>query len=527
VKRCANYARVSYYDRRGENLDDQMRMCREYADEHGYVVIAELGEDDRGASGADFDLPKLNEALELAREGLIDVFVTREMDRFARDLAKQLITEREFNLAGVDIEYVLGDYPDTPEGAMQKNVKAVFADYERLKTIERTRRARRRRVRAGNVSVSGLPLLGFRETVSEYNERRLEVNEDEAWIIRLIFEWYTVGADGHPPLSIYEIARRLSDMQIPTFTEIRKRPIRKKKRGYGQWSRSVIHKILSNPAYAGRWQYGKRRRVDGRLVKNPPENIIEVEVPAIVDEATWDGARRRLEINRERRRGRRPTHQYLLSKRVRCGNCGYAMGGHVLTPRNMDRIYQYYKCPSNSATNTGCKMPMFRADEVDREVWEYISELVRDREGHMRRIEQSREKQSERQAAFAEELVDIENRLKESAAEMERLTALYLTGEYDLGSLNKQNRRIKAAEAGLTRRREVLLSRLQEAQPEDVEAYLDYFDQMSEMVELAENSFEKRRWFVEMLDVTAKLSMESDEKSIEVECTVAPGARLC
>lgn len=35
--------------------------------------------------------------------------------------------------AGVSIEYVLGDYQDSPEGRLTKNVRATIAEYERGK----------------------------------------------------------------------------------------------------------------------------------------------------------------------------------------------------------------------------------------------------------------------------------------------------------------------------------------------------------------------------------------------------------
>lgn len=53
-------------------------MCRVYAQEHGWNVIAELAEDDKGASGAAFELPELNQALEMAQTGDFDVLVVRE-----------------------------------------------------------------------------------------------------------------------------------------------------------------------------------------------------------------------------------------------------------------------------------------------------------------------------------------------------------------------------------------------------------------------------------------------------------------
>ena len=153
MKRAVLYARVSGDDRRNEsrNLQGQLDMCRDYACNRGYEIVTELAEDDRGASGAAFELEQLNRASEIARNGAFDVFITRKMDRLSRNLAKQLIVEAELRRSGVTIEYVLGEYPDTPEGRLNKHIKATIAEYEREKITERTtgavasrfRRARR------------------------------------------------------------------------------------------------------------------------------------------------------------------------------------------------------------------------------------------------------------------------------------------------------------------------------------------------------------------------------------------------
>jgi DNA invertase Pin-like site-specific DNA recombinase len=66
----------------------QLEICHEYAQSRGYTIVAELSEDERGAGGADFDLPKLQETLEMARQGAFNVLVVRELDRLARSLAK-------------------------------------------------------------------------------------------------------------------------------------------------------------------------------------------------------------------------------------------------------------------------------------------------------------------------------------------------------------------------------------------------------------------------------------------------------
>ena len=69
--RAVTYARVSGDDRvkDGRNLSGQLDICREHALKKGYMIVAELSEDDRGASGVSFELPALNQALEMAKNG--------------------------------------------------------------------------------------------------------------------------------------------------------------------------------------------------------------------------------------------------------------------------------------------------------------------------------------------------------------------------------------------------------------------------------------------------------------------------
>lgn len=259
-KRTILYGRVSKDDRDNDsrNLKGQLDTCREYAQVRGYLVVAELAEDERGASSASFDLPQLNRALEMARDGESDILVVRELDRFARGLAKQLIVEQEFKWAGVDVEYVLGEYPDTPEGNLNKNIKAVIAEYERLKITERMHRGKRLKVKAGNVSVGGRPPYGY--AVKEQDGKRvLEIYEPEAQIVRLIYTWYTEGDGVNGPMSLSAIARKLSEMKVPTSVDSgRRQQAARKMKGYGEWIRPTVAYMIKNETYTGVWHYGKR-----------------------------------------------------------------------------------------------------------------------------------------------------------------------------------------------------------------------------------------------------------------------------
>ena len=263
TKRAVTYARVSSNDKLktgGKNLVEQTRLCREYALQCGYHVVADLAEDDRGASGADFDLPQLSKALEMARDGRFDVFVVREVDRLARDITKQFIIERELKRAGVIIDYALYDFPNTPEGTLQRTIYAAFAEFEREKISQRMVRGKLRRARSGNVMTNGRPPFGYKEGM-ENGLQTLEIAEEEAKIVRMIFEWYTVGDGDNGPMSIRGIASQLSELRIPTCLDLRPQVhgFKKTVRERGQWGCSSVSAILTNETYAGVWHYGKNR----------------------------------------------------------------------------------------------------------------------------------------------------------------------------------------------------------------------------------------------------------------------------
>jgi hypothetical protein len=111
----------------GRNLSGQRDMCCEYAKSKGWQVVAALAEDEKGASGASWDLPQLNNALEMARAGTFDVLVCHELDRLARGLAKQLVIEGEFSRAGVEKEKGLLIETQSPGGLQPAGAQWLLA----------------------------------------------------------------------------------------------------------------------------------------------------------------------------------------------------------------------------------------------------------------------------------------------------------------------------------------------------------------------------------------------------------------
>ena len=100
------------------------------------------------------------------------------------------------------------------------------------------------------------------------------------------------------------------------------------------WQTDKVIKILSHEVYKGVWYFGARIGSSRNL--RPPEEWIAVDVPAIVDLATWDQAQLRKKRNKEYAK-RNSKHDYLLSGLIHCA-CGFAMCGEYFSN------HRYYSC---------------------------------------------------------------------------------------------------------------------------------------------------------------------------------------
>lgn len=514
-KRALIYARVSYDDRKNEarNLEGQIEDGRGHCAERGHRIVAELKEDDRGASGADWDLPMLNQALEMARAGEFDVLVVRELDRFARSLAKQLVIEGEFKRHGVEIEYILGEYPDTPEGRLNKHIRATIAEFEREKIAQRMTRGRRQVVKSGKVMLHGnKPPYGYR-----VEDGILVIYEPEARIVRLIFTWYVYGNENGKKLSIKAIARRLTEMGTPTQTD---RKGGYKKRGYGEWPEGTVADMLSNETYAGVWYYGKR---DKNSRRNPRENWLSVEVPAIVSREVWEMAQERKEHNKEMA-SRNSKYEYLVGRRVTCGQCAHEKPYKMYGKPVQQGKYLYYTCPATNGQTAGqsCDNGYFRADQVDNAVWEWVRGILLHPEALRQDLkEQQAERERENQPLW-DRLGVIDDLLADNRRKLEKLLDVYLSSDLSKETFVERKTRLETTITALEKERADLVITLESQTLTDAQILTieKYARKVAKGLGKAEGDFELRRQIIDELDVRVKLAIEDGLKVAHVRCLI-------
>jgi DNA invertase Pin-like site-specific DNA recombinase len=188
--RCAIYTRVST-DHGLEQDFNSLQAQREAAEAYvksqaheGWRLVQEHFEDG-GFSGGSLDRPALQRLLAAIRSRLIDVVVVYKVDRLTRSLADFAKLVEIFEAEGVSFVSVTQSFNTTTSmGRLTLNMLLSFAQFEREVTGERIRDKIAASKRKG-IWVGGIVPLGY-----EVRERKLVIREDEAAMVRLIFERY-------------------------------------------------------------------------------------------------------------------------------------------------------------------------------------------------------------------------------------------------------------------------------------------------------------------------------------------------
>ncbi|MFO0364935.1 MAG: recombinase family protein, partial [Acidobacteriota bacterium] len=86
---CAAYARFSSDRQSTASIDDQLRMCRDYAERQGWVVNEAHVYRDEALSGAGIDRPGLTKLLEASSssERPFDILLIDDTSRLSRNLS--------------------------------------------------------------------------------------------------------------------------------------------------------------------------------------------------------------------------------------------------------------------------------------------------------------------------------------------------------------------------------------------------------------------------------------------------------
>src|SRR5437016_9503436 len=152
MRMAAIYARVSSEKQREEHtIASQTAALIEFAKTHEIQVPPAWVFEDAGYSGATLERPGLERVRDLAAEGQIHAVLVYAPDRLSRKYAYQILLIEELARHGVATRFLNAPPSATAEDQLLVQVQGMIAEYERAQILERSRRGKRHRARAGEI----------------------------------------------------------------------------------------------------------------------------------------------------------------------------------------------------------------------------------------------------------------------------------------------------------------------------------------------------------------------------------------
>lgn len=360
MKRAVIYARYSTDLQNDKSVEDQFRLCRDFAVRLGADVVKQYS--DRAKSGASmFGRPGLADMMTAAERGDFEILITEHTDRVSRDIADLAHVHKVLRFRNVDMQCVNGGLMDT----VQIGMYGIVGQMQREEGARKVKRGMTGVVRSGRNA--GGKAYGYRPIVGRKGE--LEIVEREASIVRRVFDMYVAG------ISPRAIAAALNREAVPA------------PRGK-QWNASTINGndqrgngILRNPLYVGKIVWNRVRMVKdpstgkrvSRINDDDKVETIDAAHLRIVDDELFQAAK-----DRQRERGgiharHTPTNKRLLSGLLKCGACG---GG--LSTIGADRSGPRVVCSTHRESGSCSNAGRYYVEKIERDVVDRLREMFAD-----------------------------------------------------------------------------------------------------------------------------------------------------
>ena len=359
----------------GYSLDAQKTKMKAFCDYNEYEIAGEY--EDAGKSGKSIEgrvsFNQMMEDIKSGKDGVSYVLVFK-LSRFGRNAADVLATLQVMQDFGVNLICVEDGIDSSKDaGKLMISVLSAVAEIERENIRVQTMEGRMQKAREGKWN-GGFAPYGY-----SLIDGKLEVNEEEAVAIRMIFDQYVntdLGANG--------IAKYLENHGIHKIARQNgKNPL---------FDAALIRRIIQNPVYSGKISYGRRRtekvhgtRNEYRQVKKDDYLLVDGLHEALVSEEVWEQAQVKVaaqakkyeKVNRDKRE-----KIHLLSGILKCPVCGAGMYGNKSIKKRKDgsnyKDFYYYGCKHRNMTR-GHKCDykkQVHEEMLDASVAEVISKLV-------------------------------------------------------------------------------------------------------------------------------------------------------
>jgi len=320
LRGCSIYdlpLRVTYYARVSTDTDEQLNSLENQTTYYDTFIRSHSawtpvpGYVDEGISG--ISVQRRERFLDMitdAKHGMFDMIITKEISRFARNTVDSIKYTRDLLNDGVCVFFQNDNINTIDEDSeLRLTIMSGIAQDELRRLSSRVKFGHQQAIKNG-VVLGNSRIFGYRK-----DDKRLVIDEDEAKMIRMVFELYATGQ-----YSMKQIENRLWDAGYRNHNG-------------KKIAHTTLSNVIANPKYKGYYVGNKVRIIDLFTKKQkflPPEDWVMFKdesgeiVPAIVSEELWDQANAVLaQRSRDvKARLNKCTHGNLLTGKLICTHCG-------------------------------------------------------------------------------------------------------------------------------------------------------------------------------------------------------------
>lgn len=367
IKRVCAYARVSTDSE--EQLTSYSSQIKHYSEyiksnpEWKFVGVYA----DEGISGTQIKKrTQFKRMIDDALNGKIDMIIAKSISRFARNTLDTLKIVRELREHNVDVYFEKENIHTLElDSEMFLTLYSAFAQAESESTSMNVKMGLNAKMKRGE-PVGNQNCYGY---IWNEETKELEINEEQASIVRFIFDLYIKGVGGRT------IAHRLNDKGIPTYFN-------------KKWSQGSISRIIKNEKYVGDLLGQKYYVVDPLSHKRclnygeKEQYYVKDHHIGIIDRDTWNKAQeilnKRNNNKKDNGREHRTTYslKYDFSSKIVCGHCNSTYVRRQGTKRKDGTAPIYWKCFQQVDEKRYCEKSKFIRDDVLKDMFVELYNLI-------------------------------------------------------------------------------------------------------------------------------------------------------
>lgn len=311
----AAYCRVST-DKEDQlnSLDAQKRFFTEYTQRTGDTLVRIYA--DEGISGTKIKARKqFLQLLKDSEHGMFEMVVVKDISRFARNTVDLLQSIRKLKALGIETVFLTANMTNMGNSEFVLTIFGALAQEESANTSKRVKFGKKLNAEKGRVPNI---VYGYDKTIGDYFN--LAVNEQEAAVLRQIYQWYLKEGYGAA-----KIAKMLNEKGLRTKREC-------------IWSQNAVCRVLTNELYTGKVINGKQEVTDfltGQRAEKDETDWLVTERPdlRIIEPEQYEKA---LQLMEQRGKtfkvdGERQSNKYLFSTLIKCKECGWSFRRTVRT----------------------------------------------------------------------------------------------------------------------------------------------------------------------------------------------------